>query len=150
MKKFNVTFDEDLKFNDIKQIYFLDEELKAYGYKKDKTNTKKINNKENEEDDNNNIINDAEEENIENNNDLDEFDLDYEKEMIENMKKMKVDEDKKEEKEKKNKKLTKEDIKNKVKKMMNKQNKITVKEGKMGNRFKGKKDLSNKMAIKNA
>ena len=66
------------------------------------------------------------------------------------MKKMKVDEDKKEEKEKKNKKLTKEDIKNKVKKMMNKQNKITVKEGKMGNRFKGKKDLSNKMAIKNA
>ena len=150
LKKFNVTFDEDLKFNDIKQIYFLDEELKAYGYKKDKTNTKKINNKENEEDDNNNIINDAEEENIENNNDLDEFDLDYEKEMIENMKKMKVDEDKKEEKEKKNKKLTKEDIKNKVKKMMNKQNKITVKEGKMGNRFKGKKDLSNKMAIKNA
>ena len=34
--------------------------------------------------------------------------------------------------------------------MINKQNKIHVKEGKMGNRFKGKKDLSNKIAIKNA
>ena len=70
------------------------------------------------------------------------------------MKKLNIDnkEDEKEnEKEnKKNKNLTKEDIKNKVKKMLNKQNKIHVKEGKMGNRFKGKKDLSNKMAIKNA
>ena len=37
-----------------------------------------------------------------------------------------------------------------VKILLNKQNKIHVKEGKMGNRFKGKKDLSNKMAIKNA
>ena len=34
LKKFNLTFDEDLKFSDIKQINFLDEELKAYGYKK--------------------------------------------------------------------------------------------------------------------
>ena len=29
LKKFNLTFDEDLKFSDIKQINFLDEELKA-------------------------------------------------------------------------------------------------------------------------
>ena len=138
LKKFNLTFDEDLKFSDIKQINFLDEELKAYGYKKEEK--KKIEKKEEEL---------KEEENYE----IEEFDLsqqlDYEKEMIENMKKIKMeDEDKKEEK--KNKKMTKEDIKNKVKKLMNKQNKIHVKEGKMGNRFKGKKDLSNKMAIKNA
>ena len=151
LKKFNLTFDEDLKFSDIKQINFLDEELKAikqinfldeelkaYGYKKEEK--KKVEKKEEE-------IKEEENEEIE------EFDLsqqlDYEKEMIENMKKIKMeDEDKKEEK--KNKKMTKEDIKNKVKKLMNKQNKIHVKEGKMGNRFKGKKDLSNKMAIKNA
>ena len=138
LKKFNLTFDEDLKFSDIKQINFLDEELKAYGYKEEEK--KKIEKKEEE-------IKEEENEEIE------EFDLsqqlDYEKEMIENMKKIKMeDEDKKEEK--KNKKMTKEDIKNKVKKLMNKQNKIHVKEGKMGNRFKGKKDLSNKMAIKNA
>ena len=138
LKKFNLTFDEDLKFSDIKQINFLDEELKAFGYKKEEK--KKIEKKEEE-------IKEEENEEIE------EFDLsqqlDYEKEMIENMKKIKMeDEDKKEEK--KNKKMTKEDIKNKVKKLMNKQNKIHVKEGKMGNRFKGKKDLSNKMAIKNA
>ena len=138
LKKFNLTFDEDLKFSDIKQINFLDEELKAYGYKKEEK--KKVEKKEEEL---------KEEENDE----IEEFDLsqqlDYEKEMIENMKKIKMeDEDKKEEK--KNKKMTKEDIKNKVKKLMNKQNKIHVKEGKMGNRFKGKKDLSNKMAIKNA
>ena len=138
LKKFNLTFDEDLKFSDIKQINFLDEELKAYGYKKEEK--KKVEKKEEE-------IKEEENEEIE------EFDLsqqlDYEKEMIENMKNIKIEnEDKKEEK--KNKKMTKEDIKNKVKKIMNKQNKIHVKEGKMGNRFKGKKDISNKMAIKNA
>ena len=138
LKKFNLTFDEDLKFSDIKQINFLDQELKAYGYKKEEK--KKLEKKEDELE---------EEENEE----IEEFDLgqqlDYEKEMIENMKNIKIEnEDKKEEK--KNKKMTKEDIKNKVKKIMNKQNKIHVKEGKMGNRFKGKKDLSNKMAIKNA
>ena len=141
-KKFNLTFDEDLKFSDIKQINFLDEELKAYGYKKEKENKKKFEKE-----------NDKEEDEEENKEEIDDIDLgqqlDYEKEMIENMKKIKMeDEDKKEEK--KNKKMTKEDIKNKVKKMMNKQNKIHVKEGKMGNRFKGKKDISNKMAIKNA
>ena len=139
LKKFNLTFDEDLKFSDIKQINFLDQELKAYGYKKEEK--KKLEKKEDE----------LEEE--ENNEEIEEFDLgqqlDYEKEMIENMKNIKIEnEDKKEEK--KNKKMTKEEIKNKVKKMLNKQNKIHVKEGKMGNRFKGKKDLSNKMAIKNA
>ena len=138
LKKFNLTFDEDLKFSDIKQINFLDQELKAYGYKKEEK--KKLEKKEDELE---------EEENEE----IEEFDLgqqlDYEKEMIENMKNIKIEnEDKKEEK--KNKKMTKEDIKNKVKKIMNKQNKIHVKEGKMGNRFKGKKDISNKMAIKNA
>ena len=141
-KKFNLTFDEDLKFSDIKQINFLDEELKAYGYKKEKENKKKFEKE-----------NDKEEDEEENKEEIDDIDLgqqlDYEKEMIENMKKIKMeDEDKKEEK--KNKKMTKEDIKNKVKKLMNKQNKIHVKEGKMGNRFKGKKDISNKMAIKNA
>ena len=70
------------------------------------------------------------------------------------MKKLDMDKDEDEKdngkENKKNKKLTKEDIKNRVKKMINKQNKVHVKEGKMGNRFKGKKDLSNKMAIKNA
>ena len=143
LKKFNLTFDEDLKFSDIKQINFLDEELKAYGYKKEKGKEKKDKTEENME------KNEEENENEE----LDELDLgqqlDYEKEMIENMKQIKIEEEDKKE-EKKNKKMTKEDIKNKVKKMMNKQNKIHVKEGKMGNRFKGKKDLSNKMAIKNA
>ena len=143
LKKFNLTFDEDLKFSDIKQINFLDEELKAYGYKKEKGKEKKDRTEESME------KNEEENENEE----LDELDLgqqlDYEKEMIENMKQIKIEEEDKKE-EKKNKKMTKEDIKNKVKKMMNKQNKIHVKEGKMGNRFKGKKDLSNKMAIKNA
>ena len=143
LKKFNLTFDEDLKFSDIKQINFLDEELKAYGYKKEKGKEKKDKTEENME------KNEEENENEE----LDELDLgqqlDYEKEMIENMKQINIEEEDKKE-EKKNKKMTKEDIKNKVKKMINKQNKIHVKEGKMGNRFKGKKDLSNKMAIKNA
>ena len=147
LKKFNLTFDEDLKFSDIKQINFLDEELKAYGYKADKVKEKKEVELVNEESEEKN------EEEKENKDDLDEFDLgqqlDYEKEMIENMKKIKMEEEDKKE-EKKNKKMTKEDIKNKVKKMINKQNKIHVKEGKMGNRFKGKKDLSNKMAMKNA
>ena len=138
LKKFNLTFDEDLKFSDIKQIGFLDQELKAYGYKKEEKKKREIKNEEVNEEEN------------EENEELDlEQQLDYEKEMIENMKNIKMEEEDKKE-EKKNKKMTKEDIKNKVKKMMNKQNKIHVKEGKMGNRFKGKKDLSNKMAIKNA
>jgi len=138
LKKFNLTFDEDLKFSDIKQIGFLDQELKAYGYKKEDKKKTEIKNEESNEEEN------------EENDELDlEQQLDYEKEMIENMKNIKMEEEDKKE-EKKNKKMTKEDIKNKVKKMMNKQNKIHVKEGKMGNRFKGKKDLSNKMAIKNA
>ena len=145
LKKFNLTFDEDLKFSDIKQINFLDEELKAYGYKKEKEKEKEKKDKTEENMEKNEEENENEE--------LDELDLgqqlDYEKEMIENMKQIKIEEEDKKE-EKKNKKMTKEDIKNKVKKMMNKQNKIHVKEGKMGNRFKGKKDLSNKMAIKNA
>ena len=138
LKKFNLTFDEDLKFSDIKQIGFLDQELKAYGYKKEEKKKSEIKNEE------------LNEEGNEENEELDlEQQLDYEKEMIENMKNIKMEEEDKKE-EKKNKKMTKEDIKNKVKKMMNKQNKIHVKEGKMGNIFKGKKDLSNKMAIKNA
>ena len=145
LKKFNLTFDEDLKFSDIKQINFLDEELKAYGYKKEKEKGKEKRDKTEENMEKNEEENENEE--------LDELDLgqqlDYEKEMIENMKQINIEEEDKKE-EKKNKKMTKEDIKNKVKKMMNKQNKIHVKEGKMGNRFKGKKDLSNKMAIKNA
>ena len=159
IKKFNITFNEDLKFEDIKQINNLDTELKAYGYiKEKKIKNKKEDNKEEinkeEEKDNNNIIKDEKnEEDDEDNLDLGQQ-LDYEKEMIENMKKLNIDkeEDEKEsgKENKKNKKMTKEDIKNKVKKMMNKQNKIHVKEGKMGNRFKGKKDISNKMAIKNA
>ena len=133
LKKFNLTFDEDLKFSDIKQINFLDEELKAYGYKKEKEKGKEKKDKTEENMEKNEEENENEE--------LDELDLgqqlDYEKEMIENMKQINIEEeDKKEEK--------------KNKKMMNKQNKIHVKEGKMGNRFKGKKDLSNKMAIKNA
>ena len=145
LKKFNLTFDEDLKFSDIKQINFLDEELKAYGYKKEKEKGKEKKDKTEENMEKNEEENENEE--------LDELDLgqqlDYEKEMIENMKQINIEEEDKKE-EKKNKKMTKEDIKNKVKKMMNKQNKIHVKEGKMGNRFKGKKDFSNKMAIKNA
>ena len=167
IKKFNITFDEDLKFEDIKQINFLDQELKAYGYIKDKkSKNKKGNNEENKEDnkeENLNAINDKDnevkdEDDNDNENEEDNLDLgqqlDYEKEMIENMKKLDMDKEEDEKdngkENKKNKKLTKEDIKNKVKKMINKQNKVHVKEGKMGNRFKGKKDLSNKMAIKNA
>ena len=146
LKKFNLTFEEDLKFIDIKQINFLDEELKAYGYKKEKEKDKKINKEENED---KNEINEEKEINEEEDIDLGQQ-LDYEKEMIENMKKIKIEENEEKKEEKKNKKMTKEDIKNKVKKMMNKQNKIHVKESKMGNRFKGKKDISNKMAIKNA
>ena len=146
LKKFNLTFDEDLKFSDIKQINFLDEELKAYGYKKEKEKDKKINKEENED---KNEINEEKEINEEEDIDLGQQ-LDYEKEMIEYMKKIKIEENEEKKEEKKNKKMTKEDIKNKVKKMMNKQNKIHVKESKMGNRFKGKKDISNKMAIKNA
>ena len=49
---------------------------------------------------------------------------------------------------KKKQKLTQEDIKYKVKKMINKQNKNIVKVGKMGNRFKGKKNVSNKIDLK--
>ncbi len=146
LKKFNLTFEEDLKFIDIKQINFLYKELKTYGYKKEKEKDKKINKEENED---KNEINEEKEINEEEDIDLGQQ-LDYEKEMIENMKKIKIEENEEKKEEKKNKKMTKEDIKNKVKKMMNKQNKIHVKEGKMGNRFKGKKDLSNKMAIKNA
>ena len=144
LKKFNLTFDEDLKFSDIKQINFLDEELKAYGYKKEKEKEKIKNENKKEKNEEENEINEEEEEI-----DLGQQ-LDYEKEMIENMKKIKIEENEKKKEEKKNKKMTKDDIKNKVKKMLNKQNKIHVKEGKMGNRFKGKKDISNKMAIKNA
>ena len=146
LKKFNLTFEEDLKFSDIKQINFLDEELKAYGYKKEKEKDKKLNKEENED---KNEINEEKEINEEEDIDLGQQ-LDYEKEMIENMKKIKIEENEEKKEEKKNKKMTKEDIKNKVKKMMNKQNKIHVKESKIGNRFKGKKDISNKMAIKNA
>ena len=146
LKKFNLTFEEDLKFSDIKQINFLDEELKAYGYKKEKEKDKKINKEENED---KNEINEEKEINEKEDIDLGQQ-LDYEKEMIENMKKIKIEENEEKKEEKKNKKMTKEDIKNKVKKMKNKQNKIHVKESKMGNRFKGKKDISNKMAIKNA
>ena len=160
IKKFNITFDEDLKFEDIKQINFLDQELKAYGYIKEKKNkNKKEINKENEEEDKKEEEKE-ENKNINNNDEVEEdnFDLgqqlDYEKEMIENMKKLNIDNEEdekdKEKDNKKNKKMTKEDIKNKVKKMINKQNKIHVKEGKIGNRFKGKKDLANKNAIKNA
>ena len=171
IKKFNITFAEDLKFEDIKQINYLDRELKAYGYIKEKKvknkKRKKEDDKEEEKEENNNQINDDEnndnnEDNVDENNneenDEENFDLgqqlDYEKEMIENMKKLNIDkeEDEKENEKqnKKNKKMTREEIKNKVKKMINKQNKIHVKEGKMGNRFKGKKDLSNKYAMKNA
>ena len=151
LKKFNLTFDEDLKFSDIKQINFLDEEMKAYGYKKEKEKEKNKKIKEGEDEEK---IEKNEEGDEINNNEEEEMDLgqqlDYEKEMIENMKKIKIEEDEEKKEEKKNKKMTKEDIKNKVKKMINKQNKIHVKESKMGNRFKGKKDISNKMAIKNA
>ena len=178
IKKFNITFAEDLKFEDIKQINYLDRELKAYGYIKEKKIKNKKRKKEDdkeeekeekeEKDENNNQINDDEnnddnnEDNVDENNnddnDEENFDLgqqlDYEKEMIENMKKLNIDkeEDEKENEKqnKKNKKMTREEIKNKVKKMINKQNKVHVKEGKMGNRFKGKKDLSNKYAMKNA
>ena len=146
LEKFNLTFEEDLKFSDIKQINFLDEELKAYGYKKEKEKDKKINNEENED---KNEINEEKEINEEEDIDLGQQ-LDYEKEIIENMKKIKIEENEEKKEETKNKNMTKEDIKNTVKKMMNKQNKIHVKESKMGNRFKGKKDISNKMAIKNA
>ena len=169
IKKFNITGGEDLKFEDIKQINHLDQELKAYGYIKEKKTKNKKDKKEeeekeekeeNNEDKNDNEIKIEDDDNNDENNDNDEDNLDlgqqldYEKEMIENMKKLNIDkeEDEKEEEKQKNKKkkMTKEEIKNKVKKMINKQNKIHVKEGKMGNRFKGKKDISNKIVMKDA
>ena len=74
LKKFNLTFDEDLKFSDIKQINFLDKELKAYGYQKEEKKKIEIKNEESNE---------------EENEEIEEFDLDqqldYEKEMVENM-----------------------------------------------------------------
>ena len=85
--------------------------------------------------------------------------LDYEKEMKQNLieqeekEKEELSEDEKEDdniknNKKKKQKLTQEDIKYKVKKMINKQNKNIVKGGKMGNRFKGKKNVSNKIDLK--
>ena len=88
LKKFNLTFDEDLKFSDIKQINFLDEELKAYGYKKEKEKGKEKRDKTEENMEKNEEENENEE--------LDELDLgqqlDYEKEMIENMKQINIEE----------------------------------------------------------
>ena len=106
IKKFNITFAEDLKFEDIKQINFLDQELKAYGYIKEKKNKNKKDKKNEEEDkkeeekeenneDKNEIKNDDEENNNNDDNDEDNIDLgqqlDYEKEMIENMKELNID-----------------------------------------------------------
>ena len=123
--------------------------------KEDNLNTNEIiinNNNDSDNNNNKNITNlNSIFKNIELNKNENNIDNDLNKDKNENINEIKTEQENKEKKkEKKNKKMTKEDIKNKVKKMMNKQNKIHVKESKMGNRFKGKKDISNKMAIKNA
>ena len=156
IKKFNIIFDDKISLNEITQVNFLDKELKAYGYiKKHEKKIEKENENEKEEDVEENEKEENEEENGEEEEVLDlGKELDYEKEMEENMMKLNLDNNKEEEKEevkkKSKKQMTKGDIKNMVKKMMNKQNKITVKGGKMGNRFKEKKKASNKINIKNA
>ncbi len=163
IKKFNLTFEDNINFFDIKRIGFLDRELKAFGYIKEKkiSKRKKIKNEEIKE------IEEEEEEEKEdkkeNNEEVEIEDeilidddlgnvLDYEKEMKQNLikqeekEKEEFSEDEKDESnnfnKKKKQKLTQEDIKYKVKKMINKQNKNIVKGGKMGNRFKGKKNVN--------
>ena len=163
IKKFNLTFEDNINFFDIKRIGFLDRELKAFGYIKEKkiSKRKKIKNeeiKEIEEEE------EKEKEDIKENNEEVEIEdeilidddlgnvLDYEKEMKQNLikqeekEKEEFSEDEKDESnnfnKKKKQKLTQEDIKYKVKKMINKQNKNIVKGGKMGNRFKGKKNVN--------
>jgi len=174
IKKFNLRFDDDVNFKEIKRTGYLDRELKSFGYIKEKKiskREKKIkNNKNNENEENkekdekeDNENNDNEEEEKEEEVFIDEDlgnILDYEKEMKQNMieqeekEKEELSEDEKEDDDniknnkKKKQKLTQEDIKYKVKKMINKQNKNIVKGGKMGNRFKGKKNASNKIDIK--
>jgi len=152
-KKFNVLFEDDLKFSDIKRIDNLDVELKAFGYKKINKIGKNIKEKE---DISEKILDENFNEEIENNKEEDKLDddlkLDYEKEMKENLKKVEMKENinsKEKEKEKNKNRLNEEDIKNKVKKMLNKQNKINLKGGKIGNRYKGKKNALNNIDLKN-
>ena len=141
-KKFNVLFDDELHFSDIKRIDNLDVELKAFGYKKQNKIGKNLKEKED--------IKEEEEDENEDENKEDDLKLDYEKEMKENLKKVEMkDKQTNEKEENKKTKLNEEDIKNKVKKMLNKQNKINLKGGKMGNRFKGKKNALNNIDLKN-
>ena len=141
-KKFNVLFDDELHFSDIKRIDNLDVELKAFGYKKQNKIGKNLKEKED-------IKEEEEEDENEEENKEDDLKLDYEKEMKENLKKVEMKDKTNEKEENKKTKLNEEDIKNKVKKMLNKQNKINLKGGKIGNRFKGKKNALNNIDLKN-
>ena len=165
IKKFNLTFEDNINFFDIKRIGFLDRELKAFGYIKEKkiSKRKKIKNEEIKEIEEEEEEEKEKEDKKENNEEVEIEDeilidddlgnvLDYEKEMKQNLikqeekEKEEFSEDEKDESnnfnKKKKQKLTQEDIKYKVKKMINKQNKNIVKGGKMGNRFKGKKNVN--------
>ena len=148
-RKFGLTFDDDIKFEDIKRIGYLDKELEAFGYVKDEKE-KKVKEEDEEEED---IKEEKKEEDEEINTDnkkikikeddfeaLNDDDLDFEKEkkLNEEMNQINISQSSK-------KKYTKEDIKEKVKKMINKQG---GNKSKMGNRFKGKKNSASKVELK--
>ena len=147
-RKFGLTFDDDIKFEDIKRIGYLDKELEAFGYVKDEKE-KKVKEEDEEEEDIKEEKKEEEDEEINTDNKkikeddfeaLNDDDLDFEKEkkLNEEMNQINISQSSK-------KKYTKEDIKEKVKKMINKQG---GNKSKMGNRFKGKKNSASKVELK--
>lgn len=142
-RKFNLIYDDKILFSEIQRTGYLDRELKAFGCAKEdnKQKTEKTENNEGNEEDEEEDIKD---EPLKDNEGFNEDDLDFEKEkkIEEEFNKITVN---KENNSKNKKKYTQEDIKEKVKKMINKQGGKT----KMGNRFKGKKNIGNKVELKN-
>ena len=98
IKKFNLTFEDNINFFDIKRIGFLDRELKAFGYIKEKkiSKRKKIKNEETKEIEEEEEEEKEKEDKKENNEEVEIEDeilidddlgnvLDYEKEMKQNL-----------------------------------------------------------------
>lgn len=145
-RKFGLTFDDDIKFEDIKRIGYLDKELEAFGYIKDEKEKKEIKDNDIDEEEEEDIKDEEEKKDIikeekkKEVEDFDDDDLDFEKEkkLNEEMNQINLNQSQK-------KKYSKEDIKEKVKKMINKQG---GGKSKMGNRFKGKKNSANKVELK--
>lgn len=138
IKKFNVTFDDEFVFEDIQRVSYLDRELGAFGAKKEKK--EKSNNIDIDIDNDININNDIDNEDDKEDpkkepENIDE-ELDFEKEKLEfeNTKNP----------QKKKKTYTETEIKEKVRKMLTK----STKNNKLGNRYKGKKNMSTKVEIK--